>query len=156
MAERTWKTANLGAVVGAYRTSSAMKPAILIAVCLLPTSANASLGKSKVRFDIPPSNLSVSIPEFGRQAGITIGSDDRGLSSIRSQGVHGNFTIDKALAKLLAHTITRDHRARNPRHIGDVTRCAGGDLAWAKHDLFGQPPAQRRYQPRLKNQGCGK
>src|SRR5437016_344570 len=82
-----------------------MRPAIiLIAVCLLPTSANASLGKSKVRFDIPPSNLSASIPEFGRQAGITIGSDDRRLSSIRSQGVHGKFAVDKALAKLLAHT----------------------------------------------------
>jgi iron complex outermembrane receptor protein len=74
--------------------------ACIAVLCLAATPAAAQ----EVAFDIPAGRLSDALVSLGEQAGISIGTGDPNLSSVRSRRVRGRMTVNEALSRLLAGT----------------------------------------------------
>jgi catecholate siderophore receptor len=56
------------------------------------------------RFDIPPGPLSEALAAFEDAAGVTVEVSSEAIQGLRSPGVSGLFTVDRALQELLAGT----------------------------------------------------
>lgn len=78
-----------------------IEPFACIAVLSLAATPAAA---QDVAFDIPAGRLSDALVSLGEQAGITIGTGDPNLASVRSRPVRGRMTVREALSRLLAGT----------------------------------------------------
>jgi outer membrane receptor protein involved in Fe transport len=67
----------------------------------LPQAARAA---DRQAYDIPAGRLSDTLVRLGQQAGITIGAADPGVAAVRSRALHGSFTVEQAVRKLLSGT----------------------------------------------------
>lgn len=70
-------------------------------IVTLPQAAHAA---DRQVYAIPPGTLGDALVLLGRQAGITIGAVDPGVPTARCKGLHGAFTVEKAVRKLLSDT----------------------------------------------------
>ncbi|XEY01665.1 TonB-dependent receptor [Tistrella bauzanensis] len=81
-------------------------PALILTVAA-PGQAwaqSAEAAPAAIRFDIPAQPLAEALNAFGRQAGLQVTGEAAATDGLRSQPLAGRFTIDEALARMLAGT----------------------------------------------------
>src|SRR5882757_5310080 len=76
---------------------------VVACACVLSTSICA-LADSPRRVDIPAGDLTAALDLLARQSGVEFVYSAEQLEGLRTQGVHGELTAEKAVAKLLAGT----------------------------------------------------
>ena len=77
---------------------------IACAGAALVWSSAAQCAARTYAFHVPPGPLGSALATFGRQAGVSIGSSDPALASIRVRGIRGNYSLEQGLTKLLSGT----------------------------------------------------
>ncbi len=85
-------------------TRPAVAPLALVALVCAAAPAHA---QDRQRIDIESGQLSEAVPQLARQAGISIAVTSDRLWRARGQPVHGSFTVEDALARLLQGTGSR-------------------------------------------------
>ncbi|MGQ9366819.1 TonB-dependent siderophore receptor [Azospirillum sp. ST 5-10] len=58
----------------------------------------------RIRFDVPAQPLASALNAFGRQAGLQVSVDAAAAAAAEARAVRGTYTVDEALARLLAGT----------------------------------------------------
>ncbi|MGT2433781.1 STN domain-containing protein [Cupriavidus basilensis] len=70
---------------------------------LAPTLARAQAAPaSGKQYDIGAGSLDQVLGHFGRQAGVLVAIDPELTKGLRSEGLHGTYTVTEALAALLS------------------------------------------------------
>ena len=75
-----------------------------LALLAFTTTAAPAQTTTPSSFDVSAQPLTVALPLFGQQAGIQVSVDGDLVSDLRTNGVIGTMTVEKALQRLLAGT----------------------------------------------------
>ncbi len=76
----------------------------LLVLAGMAVAAAALAGQQAVRFDVPPGNLSDALLDVSRQADLRLLVSSGLVRGAESPGLHGVFTAEEALARLLSGT----------------------------------------------------
>ncbi|MBF5067540.1 TonB-dependent receptor, partial [Salmonella enterica subsp. enterica serovar Istanbul] len=68
----------------------------------MTTAASAQAEAARIRFDIKPSDTATALNGFARQAGVHLVFPYDAVAGRRVAALHGSFTRDEALRRLIA------------------------------------------------------